>query len=215
MVTWPACLHGHPGLRVSTDPKLDVTAALIELQEGANDLEPTAKRILPTVYAELRSLAAYYLRGERPGHTLQATALVHEAFLRLADQDRVNWRGRTHFFAVAAQAMRRVLVDHARARLREKRGGDLQRVTLGDSLPGCPSDPAGLDLETILDLDRALTKLAALDPRQADLVEQRFFGGCPVAQAATNLGVSVRTAEADWAHAKAWLSRELAAHSPT
>jgi RNA polymerase sigma factor (TIGR02999 family) len=168
---------------------------------------PASSRLLPIVYDELRRLAASYLRRERPGHTLQPTALVHEAFLRLVDQERVDWQGQTHFFAVAAQAMRRVLVDYARRRRRAKRGGGWLRVPLDDALD--LGDGQGLALEDVLALDQALTRLSELDPREARLVEQRFFAGRTLAEAAEELGVSLRTAESDWAHAKAWLSREL------
>ncbi len=192
---------------MSANPRAQVTATLCEVGSGGADAAPSASRILPVVYDELRRLAASYLKRERPGHTLQATALVHEAFLRLVDQDRVQWQGQTHFFAVAAQAMRRVLVDHARSRGRKKRGGAWLRVTLGDALAANRGEEIALD--DVLALDQALTRLAALDPREATLVEQRFFAGRTLAQAAEHLGVSLRTAESDWAHAKAWLSREL------
>jgi RNA polymerase sigma factor (TIGR02999 family) len=135
------------------------------------------------------------------------TALANEAYLRLVDQSRVAWRGRTHFFAVAAQAMRRVLVDHARSRLRDKRGGGLERVTfIEDANSGLGGE---CTLEDVVALDEALTKLAQLDERQARLVEQRFFGGLNVEEAAAELGISRRTAEDDWTHAKAWLNRAL------
>jgi RNA polymerase sigma factor (TIGR02999 family) len=164
-------------------------------------------KLFAAVYAELRKLAAGFLVRERPGHTLQATALANEAYLRLVDQTRVAWRGRTHFFAVAAQAMRRVLVDHARARNREKRGGGQERVTfVEEAIPGLAGE---CSLEEVVALDEALTKLAKLDARQARLVEQRFFGGLTVEEAAAELGVSQRTAEDDWTHAKAWLNRAL------
>jgi len=170
-------------------------------------VENSVDRLFTAVYAELRKLAASYLARERPGHTLQATALANEAYLRLIEQSRVAWRGRTHFFAVAAQAMRRVLVDHARGRLRHKRGGGLERVTFVDDVN--PALGTECTLEEIVALDEALTKLADLDPRQARLVEQRFFGGLTVEEAAAELGVSTRTAEGDWLHAKAWLNRAL------
>jgi RNA polymerase sigma-70 factor, ECF subfamily len=169
--------------------------------------QSSVDRLFTSVYAELRKLAASYLTRERSGHTLQATALANEAYLRLIDQSRVAWRGRTHFFAIAAQAMRRVLVDHARSRLREKRGGDLERVTFIED--ATPFLGAECSLEEVVALDEALTKLAALDARQAKLVEQRFFGGLTVEEAAAELGVSTRTAEGDWTHAKAWLNRAL------
>jgi RNA polymerase sigma factor (TIGR02999 family) len=164
-------------------------------------------QLFATVYGELRKLAASHLARERPGHTLQATALANEVYLKLVDQTRVAWRGRTHFFAVAASAMRRVLVDHARSRLRSKRGGGLERVTfVEDAISGFGGE---CSLEDVLALDEALTKLAELDERQAKLVEQRFFGGLSVEESAAELGVSTRTAEGDWTHAKAWLNRAL------
>ena len=150
-----------------------------------------------------------YLGRERSDHTLQPTALVHEAYLKLADQDRVNWRGRTHFFAVGAQIMRRLLVDHARRRGRVKRGGEWQRVTLGHG--AAPLLGRELDRDELLALDLALQKLARLDERQARIVELRFFAGLEVAEVAEILGVSKRTIEGNWTHARAWLKRELAA----
>jgi RNA polymerase sigma factor (TIGR02999 family) len=183
----------------------DILAAFDSGDETA--VGNSVDRLFTTVYAELRKLAASYLARERPGHTLQATALANEAYLRLIEQSRVAWRGRTHFFAVAAQAMRRVLVDHARSRLREKRGGGLERVTFVEDIS--PALGTEYNLEELIALDEALTKLAELDPRQARLVEQRFFGGLSVEEAAAELGVSTRTAEGDWLHAKAWLNRAL------
>lgn len=161
-------------------------------------------------YDELRRLARGYLRRERAGHSLQATELVNEAYLRLERGAGVDWAGRTHFFAVAARAMRRVLVDHARARGRRKRFGGLRRVTLPDGVAGARE----VDIEVLLDLDRAITRLAELDERQARLVELRFFAGLNMAEVAEVLGVSKRTAEGDWAHARVWLQRELAAKRP-
>jgi RNA polymerase sigma factor (TIGR02999 family) len=191
---------------VIRDARAEVTATLTEMG-NRRAAEPGASRLLPIVYDELRRLAASYLRRERPGHTLQPTALVHEAFLRLVDQERVAWKGQTHFFAVAAQAMRRVLVDHARRRARAKRGGGWLRLTFDDALD--LSGGEGFALDDVLALDQALTRLSELDPREAQLVEQRFFAGRTLAEAAEELGISLRTAESDWAHAKAWLSREL------
>lgn len=190
----------------SSHPSL--TDLLARLDAGADAATATSvDRLFSEVYAELRKLAARHLARERPGHTLQATALANEAYLRLIDQSRVAWRGRTHFFAVAAQAMRRVLVDHARSRSRGKRGGGLQRVTFVEEVHPALGSECGL--EDLVALDEALTKLAALDPRQASLVEQRFFGGLTIEEAAAELGVSTRTAEDDWTHAKAWLNRAL------
>ena len=161
--------------------------------------------LLNAVYEELRRLAAFHLGRERPGHSLQATALVHEAYLRLAAQDNSQWQERTQFVAVASQMMRRVLVDHARARLREKRGGGLQRLSLSEAaeLAG------GRDVE-VLDLDTALGRLADFDPRKAKMVELRYFGGLTIEEAAAVLGTSVATAERDWKFARAFLIRELA-----
>ena len=161
--------------------------------------------LLNAVYEELRRLAAFHLGRERRGHSLQATALVHEAYLRLAAQDNSQWQERTQFVAVASQMMRRVLVDHARARLREKRGGGLQRLSLSEAaeLAG------GRDVE-VLDLDTALGRLADFDPRKAKMVELRYFGGLTIEEAAAVLGTSVATAERDWKFARAFLIRELA-----
>ncbi len=195
--------------------KSQITDALVASQQAkaASGRSPSADTLLPDIYGELRALAAHYLKAERPGHTIQATALVNEAYLRLVDQSRVEWKGKTHFFSVAAMAMRRILVDHARARLRDKREGGLQRVTFVDDLFG---DGVGeVAFEDILALDEALTQLAALDERQALLVEHRFFGGMSVTEAAAELGIPKRTAEADWTHAKAWLRRALTEQKTT
>ncbi len=167
----------------------------------------SAEELLPLVYERLRSLARRMIARERPGHTLQPTALVHEAYLKLVDQSRVDWRGRTHFFAVGARAMRRLLVDHARGRHRAKRGGGWARVTLAEGIPSFGE--GGLDADQLLDLDEALTRLAVLDAREAEVVELRFFGGLTVPEVAHLLGVSQRTVEGDWTHARAWLRREL------
>jgi len=157
-------------------------------------------------YDELRALAAGYLRRERAGHTLQPTALVHEAFLRLVEAENLRDVDRAGFLAMAASAMRRVLVDHARARAAEKRGGDAERITLDSGLGPVP----GPDLD-VLALDEALARLAALDERQAKVVELRFFGGLAVEEVADVLGVSKRSVEADWTLARVWLRRALAA----
>ncbi|MDJ0848181.1 MAG: ECF-type sigma factor [Myxococcota bacterium] len=166
------------------------------------------RELLELVYEDLRRLARSYLRRERHAHTLSATCLVHEAFERLVCQTRVAWQGRSHFFAVAAQAMRRILVDHARRQARLKRGGDWQRITLD---AGSAFQPAGggMGLEALLDLDRALVRLADLDERQSRVAELRYFAGMRMEEIATALGVSKRTVEGDWTHAKAWLRREI------
>lgn len=166
--------------------------------------EAAAARLLPMVYEELRALAARALRRERADHTLQPTALVHEAFLRLIDQTQAEYNSRTHFFAVSAQVIRRILVDHARQHHALKRGGNWLKVTL-DHANAASSDEA-LDL---LGLDEALNKLCTLDERQSKVVELRFFGGLSVEETAATLGVSPRTVEEDWRMARAWLKREL------
>jgi len=163
------------------------------------------EELLPAVYDELRVLAGKYLGGERKNHTLQPTALVHEVFLKLVDQSRVDWKGRTHFLAVGAAAMRRILIDHARTKKRGKRGGGWQRVVL--DAPVAEDETADLDAEA---LHAALEELARLDPDQARMVELRFFGGLSVEDVADLMGVSKRKAEGDWTHAKAWLRARLA-----
>lgn len=159
------------------------------------------------VYEALRGLAAAYLRQERPDHTLQPTALVHEAYIKLAGKD--DWKSQTHFQAVAANAMRQILVDHARAKKAQKRGGDWLRVTLSAeaAAQGAP------DID-ILALDDALTSLAEIDKRKARVVELRFFGGLTCAEAAEEVGVSPKTAEADWYFARAWLRERLSEDGP-
>lgn len=187
----------------------DLDRRIRELLESVGDGPdaPTAEELLPLVYDQLRRLARGYLRRERAGHTLDATGLVHEAYERLVDQSRVRWQGRSHFFAVGAQAMRRVLVDHARSRGRQKRGGDWQRVTFTEA--GDRAIGGELDFEQLLSLDAALERLARLDPRQVRVVELRWFAGMTTAEVAELLGVSNRTVEGDWAHARSWLRREL------
>jgi RNA polymerase sigma factor (TIGR02999 family) len=180
----------------------DLVARLSEEERSPSSVE----ELMPLVYDDLRRRARAYMSRERSGHTLQPTALVHEAYMKLVDQSRVNWRGRTHFFAIGAQAMRRILIDHARGHGREKRGGEWQRVTLSAPLK---SDESGLDLDELLILDRALETLAGLDERQAKIVELRFFAGLKMSEVAEVLGVSKRTVEDDWVHARAWLKHEL------
>jgi RNA polymerase sigma factor (TIGR02999 family) len=177
------------------------TEFLRDLSSGDSS---AADRLMPLVYTELREIAQGCLRNERPGHTLQPTALVHEVFIKLVDQTRVNYRGRTHFLALSAQAMRRILVDHARGKARDKRGGGRPRIELDESL----TVSAQRD-EDLLALDEALEKLAKLDPRQAKIVEMRFFGGMTVEEVAEALGVSKRTIESEWTMVRAWLRREM------
>ena len=185
------------------DNKTNQVTQLLE-EMGDDPVGRLARDLLPLVYDELRGLAAKYLRTERKNHTLQPTALVHEAFMRLVDQSRVNWQGRTHFFAVGAQAMRRILIDHARTRGRGKRGGDWQRVVLS----GLKAEES-LDEVDSITLHDALETLASLDEQQARIVELRFFGGLTVEEVAKVMGVSKRKIEGDWTHAKAWLRNQL------
>lgn len=165
-----------------------------------------AGELFEAVYGELRSLAAHYLRGERPGHTLQPTAVVNEAFLRLSQSAPIQWQDRMHFFAIAARQLRRVLVNYARDRHAEKRGGD--RVRLGLTEVNGLSAPQEKDL---LDLDEALTGLEEADERAARVIELRFFAGLTEAEAAEALGISVATLKRDWAFGRAWLVRHLGA----
>ena len=185
---------------MSRDP--GVTELLIQL-EGSDDSR-VVDRLFPLVYDELRRIAAAQMKKERPDHTLRATALVNEAYLKLVDQTRVQWQNRAHFFAIAARAMRRILIDYARTRSREKRGGDQERVTLEGLESG-----GERELDELLDLDEALRRLEDLDARQAKVVEMRFFGGVSMEEIAKVLGVSAATVDRDWRSARAWLSVEL------
>jgi RNA polymerase sigma factor (TIGR02999 family) len=187
---------------VSTPPN-DVTQLLRAWSDGdANARE----RVVALVYGELRQRAAAHLRRERPGHTLQPTALVHEAYLRLVDQRETDWKNRAQFLAVASQMMRRILIDRARTRKRAKRLGDRQQVSLSDVDLTTPP----LDID-VLDLDRALAKLEALDPRKSRIAELRFFGGLSLQETGHVLDVSLATVERDWQSARAWLFKALRA----
>jgi RNA polymerase sigma-70 factor (ECF subfamily) len=161
-------------------------------------------RLLPIVYGELRRLAAAYLRGERPGHTLQPTALVHEAYLRLIDQKQIDWANRAQFIGIAAVMMRRILVNHARDRIADKRGGGAEHVPL--TLAG---EGIGGPEVNLLDLHDALTDLSESDPRKGRIVELKFFGGLTTGEIAETLDVSVATVERDWKFARAWLYRAV------
>jgi RNA polymerase sigma factor (TIGR02999 family) len=185
---------------------IDPTHGITELLQAWSDGDPDAlNRLVPLVYAELRSRAAAALRRERRGHTLQPTALVHEAYLRLVDQRRMVWRNRAQFLGVAAEMMRRILVDRARARRSAKRSGRWSRVTLDPAMAVTP--PVDFD---VLDLDAALSRLAAFDARKSRIAELRFFGGLTLQEAGEVLGVSLATVERDWQVARAWLFDALA-----
>ena len=190
-----------PTLRTLMPGSSDVTALLDAWSRGnANALN----QLLPLVYAELRRIAARRLRNERGNHTLQPTALVHEVYLRLVDQRAVDWRNRAHFFGVAAQVMRRILVDHARRHRAGKRGEGVQCVSIGEALEATAPNEI-----PILALDQALDRLEKIDPELAQVVELRAFGGLTIDEAAHVLKVSPSTAKRDWRTAKAWLTREL------
>jgi RNA polymerase sigma factor (TIGR02999 family) len=174
------------------------------LKEWSDGDQRALDELTPLVYEELRQQAARYLRKERPGHSLQATALINEAFLRLIDVKNVQWQSRAHFFGIAANLMRRILVDHARRRDAEKRGGTQIRLTFEDAF-AIAREPA-VDL---LAIDEALDRLAAIDAQQARVVELRFFSGLSVEETAAALGVSPKTIKRDWSVARAWLRREI------
>lgn len=197
--------HGCVGKWSARVPDDDRVTAYLHAWEQGDDR--ALERLLPLVYAELRAIAARHLSAERPGHTLQPTALANEAYLRLRGLGDVPWHDRTHFFAIASRIMRRILVDHARAKLAQKRGADAPRVALGDRRQE-PAQPE-MDAAELIDLDRALNELATEAPRLSRLVELRFFGGLGVEEAAELVGCSVRTAKRDWAFARAWLLNRL------
>jgi RNA polymerase sigma factor (TIGR02999 family) len=184
---------------------MDSSHLTVMLQEASGGSREAADRLLPVVYDELRRLAQSHMEREGSGHTLQATVLVHEAYLKLIDQTRVNWQNRSHFFAVAAKAMRRILIDHARRRNRHKRGGGAAKLSLDEALAVAvdSEDPA------LIDLDEALERLAALHPLKEQVVELRFFGGLTGEETAHVLGVDRRTVDRHWQFARAWLFREL------
>jgi RNA polymerase sigma factor (TIGR02999 family) len=179
----------------------NVTRLLLEAQSGDR---AALNRLLPLVYEELRRVAQRQMRRERPGHTLLTTGLVHEAYLKLVDEAEVEWQGRAHFFGIAARAMRQILVDHARRRGAEKRGGQWRRTTLADERLGL-----GVPMEELLALDVALDRLDALDSRLREVVEYRFFAGMSEEEIGEVLGVSTRTVRRDWVKARAWLYKEL------
>jgi RNA polymerase sigma-70 factor (ECF subfamily) len=179
----------------------DVTQVLRELSEGDQD---APARLMPLVYNELRKLSQGYLQGERPDHTLQATALVHEAYIRLVDWENVTWQNRAHFFAVAAQVMRRILVDYARERNAKKRGGGMTKLSLDEAVSFAQEREVDL-----VALDDALKSLAELDAAQSKIVELRFFGGLTIEETAEALNTSPATVKREWMLAKAWLHKTI------
>jgi RNA polymerase sigma factor (TIGR02999 family) len=179
----------------------EISLILKDWSEGRRE---SADALLTLVYDELKRIAREYLRKERSDHTLQPTALVHEAYLKLIDISDVSWQDRAHFFAVASNVMRRILVDHARARLTHKRGGEVQRIALEDAV-SISNEP---DID-VLSLDEALKKLAVFDDQQSRLVELRFFGGLTIEETAHVLGISPATVKREWTFAKAWLYRRI------
>ena len=188
-------------------PPHQVTKLLVDWRNGD---QGALEQLIPLVHEELRRVARRHMAHERPGHTLQATALVNEAYVRLIDIKQVNWQDRAHFFAMSSRLMRRVLVDFARSKGYQKRGGGAQKVSLDEAL--IVSSEPGADLVA---LDDALDALAAFDARKAQVVEMRFFGGLSVEETAEALKVSVDTVMRDWKLAKAWLLRELAGQDPS
>jgi RNA polymerase sigma-70 factor, ECF subfamily len=183
-----------------TEPR-SITQLLLDSKQGD---KLALDELMPLVYGELRRLAESYLQRERPDHTLQATALVHEAYMRLVDQQAVNWRNRAQFFGLAATMMRRILINHAEARNAARRGGHQQKLALDDAISFFEAENVDL-----LDLDEALTRLTEMDQRQAQIVELRFFGGLTTDEVAEVLEVSPATVKREWLMAKTWLFREL------
>lgn len=179
----------------------DITRLLGELRRGSPDAEA---KLLPLVYEHLHRLAAHYMRQERPDHTLQTTALLNEAYLRLVSQEKTDWQDRAHFFGIASRLMREILVDHARGRQAGKRGGLVEKLPIDEVRDFPPSKSREL-----VELDDALRSLEELDPRQARIVELRFFGGLTVEETAEVLGISPRTVKREWTVARAWLHGEL------
>jgi RNA polymerase sigma factor (TIGR02999 family) len=174
------------------------------LRDWRNGDQEALGKLIPMVYDELRRQAAGYLRRERSGHTLQPTALIHEAYLRLINQQNIDWQNRAHFYAIAARLMRQILVDHARKRQATKRGGSDLKIPLEEAMV----ISSGRDVDLVA-LDEALTRLAALDPQQSRIVELRYFSGLSVEETAEALGVSSRTVRRDWNVAKAWLRQQI------
>ena len=187
-----------------SSPAHNVTELLLSWGEGDT---AALDRLVPLLYDDLRQVARRHLRRERPGHSLQATALVHEVFLRLVDMDRMTVKSRTHFFALSARLMRQILVDHARRQQADKRGGGATLISLNEAAGAAA--PASTPSVDVLALDEALDALSSFDDRQCRVVELRFFAGLNIPEAADALGVSTATVERDWAMAKAWLHQRL------
>ena len=187
-------------------PETNVTQMLVDASNGKRD---SLEQLLPLVYDELRRLADSFMRLERANHTLQPTALVHEAYLRLIDQREVNWQNRAHFFSIAAETMRRILVNHALSHKAAKRGGEATRVSIDEAA----SFAGGREIDLVL-LDEALKRLAELDSDQARIVELRFFGGLTVKEVAEVTAISTATVEREWRTAKAWLQSQISGPSP-
>jgi RNA polymerase sigma factor (TIGR02999 family) len=194
-------------VEISNSPPSDVTRLLVDWQNGSAE---ALDQLMPLVYNELRAIANRYLSRERNDHTLQSTSLVHEAYVRMIDQRHVQWQNRAHFLGIAAQMMRRILVDHARHEHRLKRGGPLPSLSL-DAAVAVATPAREIDL---LALDEALDRLAAIDAQQSRLVELRFFSGLTIEEAAVALGVSPGTVKREWSTAKAWLFREMSRDTP-
>jgi len=192
------------GYMAAPSPK-EVTRLLVDWGNGD---QAALDELIPLVYDELRRLAGRYMRRESEGHTLQTSALVNEAYLRLVDQKNVKWQNRAHFFGVAAQLMRRILVDHARSRSRAKRGGGVQMVPLAEQAV------ISQELADVIALDDALKNLAEMDPRKSQIVEMKFFGGLTTEEVAEVLNVTSRTVEREWRKAKAWLNRAISKGEP-
>ncbi len=188
-------------LRCMSDAQANLTSLLRAASSGERD---DVNALMAAIYDDLHRLAAGHMRGERRDHTLQPTALVHEAYLKLIDQRSTDWKDRAHFFSVASRVIRRILVDHARGRLADKRGGGQRGLSLHDVEPAAPG--AGIDL---IALDEALNELQELDPRQAEIVELRFFGGLTIDEIAETLSMGRRSVDREWSAAKAWLSCQL------
>jgi len=185
----------------------EVTQLLVDWQNGSPE---ALERLMPLVYGELRAIAGRYLSRERADHTLQSTSLVHEAYFKLVDQRNVQWQNRAHFLGIAAQLMRRILVDHARTAHRLKRGGSVPTLTL-DAAVEAAAPARGIDL---LALDDALDRLAIIDPQQSRLVELRYFSGLTIEEAAVAMGTSPGTVKREWTSARAWLFREMTRAAP-